>query len=157
MSSKKFTFTITSPEEFLVTKAYRPTVCWYNVCKTLISISQSTVARWLYCVECPQYSAQSARLSVRLSKWVCIEKITLVKVIWHKAHRPRRRMVQSYLPGGGNVFSHKGTLAPFGEYNWTCASFGDRSTQAHNPNCKSSVQLFCTAHGRKSLYLTVSK
>jgi len=40
-------------------------------------------------------------------------------------------MVQSYSPGGGNVYSHEGTLAPPGEYNWTCASFGlpDFTTQ----------------------------
>jgi len=80
-----------------------------------------------------QYSARSARLSVRLFKWVC-PKITMVKVIWHKAHRRRRRMVQSYSPGGGNVSSHEGTLAPLGEYDWTCASLGplESTTQTAN-------------------------
>jgi len=33
-------------------------------------------------------------------------------------------MVQSHSPTGGNVSSHEGTLAPPGEYDWTCASFG---------------------------------
>jgi len=51
---KKFTFAIASPDEFLVTKAY--TVRWQNVCKRLMSISQSTVARWLYCMERPEYN-----------------------------------------------------------------------------------------------------
>ena len=32
-------------------------------------------------------------------------------------------MVQSYSPGGSNVSSHEGTLAPSGEYDWTCAFF----------------------------------
>jgi len=63
---KKFTFAIASPDEFLVTKAY--TVRWQNVCKRLMSISQSTVVV-LYGTPRIQYSARSARLSVRLSKW----------------------------------------------------------------------------------------
>jgi len=29
-------------------------------------------------------------------------------------------MVKSYLPGGSNVSSHEGILAPPGEYVWTC-------------------------------------
>jgi len=33
-------------------------------------------------------------------------------------------MVQLYSPGGANVLSRKGTLAPPGRYNWTCASLG---------------------------------
>jgi len=32
-------------------------------------------------------------------------------------------MVQCYLTGDGNVSSHEGTLAPAGEYDWTCAFF----------------------------------
>ena len=32
-------------------------------------------------------------------------------------------MVQSCLPGGGNVPSNESTLAPPGEYDWTCVSF----------------------------------
>jgi len=32
-------------------------------------------------------------------------------------------MVQCYWRGVGNVSFHKGTLAPPGEYDWTCASF----------------------------------
>jgi len=54
---KKFTFAIASPDEFLVSIAY--TVCLQNVCKRLMFISQSTVARWLYCVECLQYNIRS--------------------------------------------------------------------------------------------------
>jgi len=49
-------------------------------------------------------------------------------------------MVQSYSPAGGNVSSHEGTLAPPGEYDWTCASVGpfNSTTQTANP----SVQPF---------------
>jgi len=47
----------------------------------------------------------------------------VVKVIRHKAHR-RRRTVQCYSTGDSNVSFNKGTLAPSGEYDWTCASFG---------------------------------
>jgi len=61
-------------------------------------------------------------------------------------------MVQSYSPGG-NVYSHKSTLAPPGEYDWTCASFGPLESTTQTAN--RSVQPFCTAHGRKSLHFTV--
>jgi len=47
-------------------------------------------------------------------------------------------MVQSYSPGGGHVSSHEGTLAPPGEYDWTCASFGPlESTTQTGRNGKS--------------------
>jgi len=62
-------------------------------------------------------------------------------------------MVQSYSPGGGNVFSHEGTLTPPGEYDWTCASFGRLESTTRTAN--RSVQPFCTAHGRKYLYFTM--
>jgi len=48
----------------------------------------------------------------------------MVKVIRHKTRRHRRRMVQCYSTGNGNVSSHEGTLASPGEYDWTRASFG---------------------------------
>jgi len=70
---------------------------------------------------------------------------------WHKAHRCRR-MVQSYSPGGGNVSSHKSTLVPPGQYDWTCASFGPLESTTQTAN--RSVQPFCAAHGRKSPYFT---
>jgi len=70
-----------------------------------------------------QYSARSARLSVRLSKWAC-PKMTSGQSNWHKTHRRRRRMVQCYSTGDGNVSSHESTLAPPGEYDWICVSFG---------------------------------
>ena len=88
--------------------------------------------RWLYCVECPQYSIQLEALgdcrSGRVQKW------QVVKVIWRKAHRRRRRMVQSYSPGGGNVSSHEGTLAPPSEYNWTCAPFSPLESTRQTAN-----------------------
>jgi len=77
----------------------------------------------------------------------------VVKIIWHQAHRRRRRMVQSYSQGGGNVSSHDGTLALPCECDWTCAFFGplESTTQMANR----SVQPFSTAHGRKCLYFTM--
>jgi len=57
----------------------------------------------------------------------------MVKVIDIRPHRRSGRTVQSYSPGRANVPSHdgtsrttswEGTLAPPGEYDWTCASVG---------------------------------
>jgi len=52
-----------------------------------------------------------------------------------RPHHCRRRTVQPYSPGGANVPSHEGTLAPPGEYDWTCASFGplESTTLTANP------------------------
>jgi len=43
-------------------------------------------------------------------------------------------MVESYPPGGANLSSCQGTLVPPGEYNWTCADFGqpESTTQMAN-------------------------
>ena len=46
-------------------------------------------------------------------------------------------MVQSYSPGGANVPSYEGTLAPPVEYDWTCASFGQPTTQTANRSVES--------------------
>ena len=70
-----------------------------------------------------------------------------------RPHHYIRRMVQLCSLGGANVPSHEGTLAPPGEYDWTYTSF---MTRVHNPNDKSiDSAVFCTALGRKSLYLTM--
>jgi len=60
-------------------------------------------------------------------------KEQVVKVIWRKTALPPQTY-QSYSPGGANVPSHLGTLAPPGEYSLTCASFGplDSTTQTAN-------------------------
>jgi len=79
------------------------------------------ITRWLYCVECPQYSTRSTCVSVWLSKWAC-PKITSGQSNF-KAYHCRRRVVQCYSTGDGNVSFHKGTLAPPGKYDWTFASF----------------------------------
>jgi len=42
-------------------------------------------------------------------------------------------MVQ-YSTGDGNVSSNEGTLAPPGEYDWTCASFGLLESTTETPN-----------------------
>jgi len=75
--------------------------------------------RWLYCVECPQYSTRLEALgylcdclSGRVQRW------QVVKVIWHKAHRRRRRMVYCYSTGDGNVPCHEGTLVKPFLHSW---------------------------------------
>jgi len=49
-------------------------------------------------------------------------------------------MVHCYSTGDGNVSFHKGTLAPPGEYDWTCASFGPLESTTDTAN--GSVQSF---------------
>jgi len=70
-----------------------------------------------------------------------------------RPHCRSTRTVQLYLPVGANVPSHKGTLAPPGEYDSTHAS-------SARPSPKPKRQIdrfsrFCTAHVRKSLYFTI--
>jgi len=102
---------------------------WYrngNKCRT----------RWPYYVECPQYST-------RLEAFRCLcdgHVQQVVKVICHKVHRCRRRMVPCYLTGDSNVSSHEGTLAPPGEYDWTSTSFGPLESTTKTAN--GSVQPF---------------
>jgi len=62
-------------------------------------------------------------------------------------------MVRYYSTGDGNVSFHKGTLAPPGEYNWTCASFGPLESTTETAN--GSVHRFCTDYRRKCLYFTM--
>jgi len=90
-------------------------------------------------VECPQYSIRFEAigylcdcLSGRVQRW------QVVKVICHKAHRSRRRVVQCYSIGDGNTSSHEGTLVPPGKYDWICASFGplESTTQTANRSVK---------------------
>ena len=73
-------------------------------------------------------------LSGRVQRW------QVVKVIWHNAHRSHRRIVQCYSTGDGKVSFHKGTLAPPGEYDWSCASFGPLESTTETGN--GSVQPF---------------
>jgi len=55
----------------------------------------SSITRWLYCVECPQYSTRLEALG-----YLCdclsghVQRCQVVRVIWHQAHCCRRRMVQ---------------------------------------------------------------
>jgi len=49
-------------------------------------------------------------------------------------------MVQYYSTGAINVSSNEGTLAPPGEYDWTCASFGPLESTTESAN--GSVQPF---------------
>jgi len=79
----------------------------------------------------------------RVNKWSYEFDIGL------RQHRHRRRTVQSYSPGGANVPSHAGTLAPPGEYDWTCASFGPPKSTTQTANW--SVQQFLHSSRRMSL------
>jgi len=74
----------------------------------------------------------------------------VVKVIWHKPHRRRRRTVKSYSPGGTNVPSHLGTLAPPGEYDLTCSCFVPVRVRSPNGKSIGLASRFCTAHNRVS-------
>jgi len=77
------------------------------------------------------------------------------KVIWHKAVSPQQTDADSSIVFTmcANVPYHEGTLAPPGEYDWTCASFGHPSPQPKRQ--VDWLSHFCTAHGRKSLYFTM--
>ena len=97
----------------------------YKRLKTIYFIySIQLWTRWLYCVECPQHSTWLEALG-----YMCdclsghVQRSHVVKVIWYKAYRRCRRMVQCHSTGDGNMSSQEGTLMPPGEYDWTCASF----------------------------------
>jgi len=64
-------------------------------------------------------------------------------------------MVQCYLTGDGNVSFHKGTLAPPGEYDCTCASFGPLESSPQSKRQMDRFSRFCTAYGRKCFYITM--
>ena len=66
-------------------------------------------------------------------KYEC-PKLKTSRVIRHKTASPPQTDGSSYSPGGANVPSHVGTLAPSGKYDWTCASFGppESTTQREN-------------------------
>jgi len=89
-------------------------------------------------VECPQYTVRLEALGYLCH---CLSgRVQVVRVIWRKAHRRRRRMIESYSPGGANVSSLEGTLASLCEYDWTCASYGPLESTTHTAN--RSVQPF---------------
>ena len=97
-------------------------------------------------MECPQYSTRLEALGFlchRLSRHA--QRWQVVKVIWHKAHCHRRRMVQCYSTGDGNVSFHDNTLAPPGEYDWICASFSplESTTQTANRSVKPFLPSWC--------------
>jgi len=56
-------------------------------------------------------------------------------------------MVQSYSPGGVNMSSHEGTLAPPGEYDSTLQTFGPLKSTTHTAN--RSVQPFLHSSRQK--------
>jgi len=64
-------------------------------------------------------------------------------------------MVHCYLTGDGNMYFRKGTLAPPGEYDWTCASFSPLKSTTDTAN--GSVQSFLHSLWQKVpiLYFTM--
>jgi len=58
----------------------------------------------------------------------------VVKVIWRKTVSPLQTDGSIYSPGGANVPSNVGTLAPPGEYDSTCASFGPPESTIQTAN-----------------------
>jgi len=70
-----------------------------------------------------------------------------------RPHRSRRWTVPSYSSRGTNVPSHECTwqFAPPGKY--LCTFFGAPKSTTQTAN--QLIQPFCTAYGRKSLYLTM--
>jgi len=71
--------------------------------------------------DCTAWNAHNTRLEVLGYLCDCVsrrvQRSQVVKVIYHKAHRYHRQMVQCYLTGDGNVSFHKGTLATPGKYD----------------------------------------
>ena len=102
-----------------------------------VDIQIATTKPWHHPLQTIKCSQLNLQLYNQWNKWS--------KQFDIRPHRRRRRMVESYSPGGANVPSHVDTLAPPNEYNWTCASFDlpESTTQ--------------TAHGRKSLYFTMGR
>jgi len=104
--------------------------CNSHLADTPNYLKKTVWTRWLYCMKCLQYSTRLGYLCDCLS--VRVQQV--VKVIWHKAHRRRRRMVQRCWAGDGNVFSHEGTLAPPGEYDCNLCIL--RPSRVHKRNGK---------------------
>ena len=85
------------------------------------------------------------------------------KVIWHKAASLQQASVQSYSPVAPmcpplrahwrHVPSGEGTLAPPGEYDWTCASFG--LPMSTSKTASRSVKPFLHSSLQNSLYFTM--
>jgi len=91
--------------------------------------------RWLYCVECPQYSTRLEALG-----YLCdcvsgrVQRQQVVKVICHKAHRCRRRMVQCYSIGDGKRVFPQGHIGATWRVRLNLCI--PRPTGVHNRNGK---------------------
>jgi len=109
--------------------------------------------RWLYCVECPQYSTRLESLG-----YLCdcvggrVQILQVVKIICHKAHRRRRRMVHCYW--------QMTTTCPSTRAHWHHLA---NTIELVHPSTHSSPQSkrqidrfsrFCT-DGRKCIYFTM--
>jgi len=92
--------------------SFFPIVNMCLICPHLLC--RAAITRWLYRVECPQYSTRLKALSCLC---VCVSGHVqqVVKVICHEAHCRHRGMVGCYSTGASNVSSHEGTLAPPGK------------------------------------------
>jgi len=112
--------------------------------------------RWLYCVECPQYSTRLEALG-----YLCdcvsgrLQSQPVVKVICHKAHCCRRWVVQCYLTGDSNV-----TCPPMRAHWRHLANTIElvHSSAHSSPQPKWQMDRFshfCRAYGTKCLFFTM--
>jgi len=77
----------------------------------------------------------------------------VVKVIWHKTASPPQTNCSIVFARWRQRPSHVGTLAPPGEYRWTCASFGPSQSTVQTGN--RSVQPFLHSSRHKVTILTM--
>jgi len=80
------------------------------------------------CPLCPQNSIRLEALAYLCDCLIGVSKDNKWSEQFDKAHYLHRQMFQSNLPGGGNMSSHEGTLAPSGEQD--CFP---RRIRLHNP------------------------
>jgi len=77
-----------------------------------------------------QYSARSAWLSVRLCKWPCPKYFATRRIAAVYGWFNVIRQVTATCP----PIPYESTLAPPGEYDWTCASFGPPQSTTETAN-----------------------
>jgi len=73
----------------------------------------------------------------------------------HPSWQPKRQIdrFSRFCTAHGKVSSH--TLAPPGEYDWNCSSFGSAHQSPQPKRQIDQFNRFYTTHGRKSLYFTM--
>jgi len=84
------------------------------------------------------------RQTINIYKLASKPHIQVVKVIWHKAVSPPQTDGSVVFARWHQCALHGGTLAPPGEYDWICASFGP--PESTTQTAFRSVNPFCMAH-----------